>query len=356
MTWWWSYALSGHHLFPLFASLYFHIHVFLTDLLVLAYFIATQFLPHLLESWILLDLLPIIRPLNLYFVLSLREHVPPIFGLKGVLDFPNILVGIVEHINSLHRQCLTSLLSCCSSTSANFSLTNFSLTSPFSIISSRSFLALRSGSSSFLFLACSYLGNFSLICWSMALTSACFLAINPLILSRACFSFIFTTSTFSIWDWIPLGFSLWFTYGSGYLLKQNPIISVIAKNIHKNNPKLKEDDNGKKVDAIVNGQMIEKLNYIKLFWLQYRRIMIEASPNSQTLQFKHSSLIRKKINHPIEFPKNTQSAFNSKNGQETQHRNYHMGSTKSTKFSFKSSGIFSLNSHLSPQNTFLPTF
>jgi hypothetical protein len=45
------------------------------------------------------------------------------------------------------------------------------------------------------------------------LTSACFLAIKPLILSRACFSFIFTTSTLSICVWIPRGFSFSRTYG-----------------------------------------------------------------------------------------------------------------------------------------------
>ena len=45
---------------------------------------------------------------------------------------------------------VTSLLSCCISTSPSFSLTSLSLTSALSIIVLRSFLALRRGTSSFL--------------------------------------------------------------------------------------------------------------------------------------------------------------------------------------------------------------
>jgi hypothetical protein len=82
--------------------------------------------------------------------------------------------------------------------------------------------------------------------------------------------------------------------------------------------------------------------------------MLGSSPLVQPLQFKQSSLVRKKINTPFEFPKAARSAVFPPR-TDTPHKNHHMAATNSTKFSFRSSSILSLNSHLFPLPTHLPS-
>ena len=65
--------------------------------------IAAQLLPHLLEGWIALYLLRIIRPLNLVFILCFIQNVPPILLFEVCLDLLDVFVGLIQHIDGLDR-------------------------------------------------------------------------------------------------------------------------------------------------------------------------------------------------------------------------------------------------------------
>lgn len=129
--------------------------------------IASKFFPHLLESWIILSLFWVIWPFQLIFVFSFIQNVSPVFLFKLRLNFLNILIGLIEDIDSLLRILYTSALSCCISTSSNLLFTNFSLTSPFSIIFCRSFFALKRGINYFLLFVRLNSGTFSAILLSI---------------------------------------------------------------------------------------------------------------------------------------------------------------------------------------------
>lgn len=159
--------------------------------------ISFKLFPHFLEGWIFFDFILIIGPFHFIFVLCIVQHIPPIFLLKFVLDLLDILVGVVKDVNSLYKQRLTSRLICCISTSSNFVLTSFSLTSPFSIIFCRSFFALRRGTSSFLFPVYLKAGTFSAIFASISATSLFLALMKFLMVSLAFLSLNFTSSTFS---------------------------------------------------------------------------------------------------------------------------------------------------------------
>lgn len=74
--------------------------------------------------------------------------------------------------------------------------------------------------------------------------------------------------------------------------------------------------------------------------------MLNQPVNQSPLQFKHSTLIRKKMKHPVIFPQD--------NNPPSPYYHNHLDSLykhdntalKSTKFSFRSSSILSINSNL----------
>jgi hypothetical protein len=117
-------------------------------------FVASDLVPHLLEIGVFFDFFPIVRPVEFVLVLRISQDSPPILVLEMVLNLPDILVRIIEDVDGLDSRECTSLLSWLISTSLSFSLTSLRRVSPCSTMLRRSFLALRRGISSFLFLVC----------------------------------------------------------------------------------------------------------------------------------------------------------------------------------------------------------
>ena len=147
----WKWSGKSHLLFLLLYLLLLNLHLNVFLLNGLGNLVATQFVPHLLEGGIFLKLVPIIRPFHLVLVLSVCQHASPIFVFQVVLDFVDVLVGLVQHFDGLGRTKGTSLLSWAISTSPSFSFTSFSLTSPCSTMFSRFFFAWSRGMRIFLF-------------------------------------------------------------------------------------------------------------------------------------------------------------------------------------------------------------
>lgn len=164
-------------------------------------FIPTNLLPHCLKFRVLLYFLAIIRPLNFIFMLCLSKHISPIFCLKLVLNLSYILVWIIKYIYHLKNKILsTYAFILLISTSSILSLITFS----FNYASETNFynvtLAWSNGTNGFLLPVYSYLGIFSFISSVILSISFFFILIKFFILSLACFSFTFTTSTFSMFD------------------------------------------------------------------------------------------------------------------------------------------------------------
>jgi hypothetical protein len=90
--------------------------------------VAAELLPHLLESRVIFDLFSVVRPLDLHLLLGFVHYVPPILLLKHLLHFSDVLVRIVQSVDSLPTFMLTSALIFCNSTSSSFSLTTFNRT------------------------------------------------------------------------------------------------------------------------------------------------------------------------------------------------------------------------------------
>jgi hypothetical protein len=64
--------------------------------------VSPKFLPHLLEGGVFLDFLAVVGPFYFVFVLSFIEDVPPVLLFELVLNFLDVSVGIIEHIDCLY--------------------------------------------------------------------------------------------------------------------------------------------------------------------------------------------------------------------------------------------------------------
>lgn len=86
--------------------------------------VSSQFPPHSLEARVVLVGL-LVGPLDLVFMLCLLEYISPVLFIELLLDFPDILIRLLQHVDSLSGILSTSALIFCISTSSSFSFTSF---------------------------------------------------------------------------------------------------------------------------------------------------------------------------------------------------------------------------------------
>lgn len=106
-------------------------------------FVTSHLFPHLLKYRVIFQILLILRPIQLIFLLGLINNILPIFGFHFFHDGIDLLIWLFYCVDCLNNKCVTCLLSSLISTSLKESKMSFNWIYAFSMAVLISFFVLK---------------------------------------------------------------------------------------------------------------------------------------------------------------------------------------------------------------------